>query len=359
MDLKNKEMKKFTVIDLFAGAGGLSLGFEQTCGFEIKIAFENNPAMQETYKNNNQCTEGRGDVSQADYIQILKQYGTIDVVIGGPPCQGFSNANRQKNHVISHNNMLVKEYIRAIQELNPKAFVMENVSMLKSDVHRFYLCYSDKKLVRQYSIKTKKTSLKLLEKKYYFPEAELIVEDKKLIEKFLWPERHYSILNVVYKATKNKEKLKSTLNKHKQRLFELASQYLANKDSDLISKSNRKVFRNIKQYFNNDLPLEKLCKSIEKSIFIQRMLIDAKEIYDNNLIVYFETINNEIIANIESYAVYDYLKAVLGAEKNGYVIKDKVLCVADYGAPQKRKRFVIIGVKKSITDTIIFPQKKI
>lgn len=43
---------------------------------------------------------------------IQKKYGKIDVVIGGPPCQGFSNANRQKNHAISQNNMLVKQYVR-------------------------------------------------------------------------------------------------------------------------------------------------------------------------------------------------------------------------------------------------------
>lgn len=99
--------------------------------------------MQETYRLNHSKVDVRGDVCGADYKELEKQYGKIDVVIGGPPCQGFSNANRQRNHAISQNNMLVKQYIRAIVELQPKAFVMENVSMLKSDVHRFYL---DKKI---------------------------------------------------------------------------------------------------------------------------------------------------------------------------------------------------------------------
>ena len=116
----------FNTIDLFAGAGGLSLGFIQTKNFDIKVAYEFNPAMQETYKKNHPG------------VDVF-----IDVVIGGPPCQGFSNANRQKNHAISQNNSLVKQYIRAILELKPKAFVMENVSMLRSDVHRFYLCEDD------------------------------------------------------------------------------------------------------------------------------------------------------------------------------------------------------------------------
>lgn len=111
-------MKKYNVIDLFAGAGGLSLGFLQTQKYDIKVAFENSPYMQKTYKLNHPGVEVQGDVCAADYQAIEKKYGKIDVVIGGPPCQGFSNANRQKNHAISSNNMLVRQYIRAILELN-------------------------------------------------------------------------------------------------------------------------------------------------------------------------------------------------------------------------------------------------
>lgn len=111
---------KYTVVDLFSGAGGLSLGFLQTQKFDIKVAFENNPNMQETYRRNHPNVDVRGDVCAADYGEIQRQYGTIDVVIGGPPCQGFSNANRQKNHAISQNNMLVKQYIRAIREMRQK-----------------------------------------------------------------------------------------------------------------------------------------------------------------------------------------------------------------------------------------------
>ena len=125
-------MEKYKVIDLFAGAGGLSLGFRQTQRYEIKAAFENKKPFQETYKKNHPNVDVYGDVCSADYKKIEEKYGKIDVVIGGPPCQGFSNANRQKNHAISQNNMLVKQYLRAILELRPKAFIMENVSMLKS-----------------------------------------------------------------------------------------------------------------------------------------------------------------------------------------------------------------------------------
>ena len=109
----------YTVIDLFSGAGGLSLGFQQTKKYDIKVAFESNPIMQETYRKNHPGVEVCGDVCGADYPAIEKKYGAIDVVIGGPPCQGFSNANRQKNHAISQNNSLVKQYIRAAVPVSP------------------------------------------------------------------------------------------------------------------------------------------------------------------------------------------------------------------------------------------------
>ena len=192
----------YKVIDLFAGAGGLSLGFLQTKKYEIKVAFENNPNMQATYRRNHPGVDVRGDVCSANYKEIQGQYGTIDVVIGGPPCQGFSNANRQKNHAISQNNMLVKQYIRAILELQPKAFVMENVSMLRSDVHRFYLDEKDAQMIGQYDIPMTETKLVLLDQEFMFDDALEIASSKERIAEFIWPEEHYVALNVIYKAAR-------------------------------------------------------------------------------------------------------------------------------------------------------------
>lgn len=62
------------------------------------------------------------DVIGCNFIKLNKEIGGIDIIIGGPPCKGFSNANRQKNHIISMNNSLVKEYFRAVMEIKPKAF---------------------------------------------------------------------------------------------------------------------------------------------------------------------------------------------------------------------------------------------
>ena len=76
----------------------------QTQKYDIKVAFEKVPHMQDTYRRNHPHVEIQGDVCAADYADIKRRYGDIDVVIGGPPCQGFSNANRQKNTAINQNN---------------------------------------------------------------------------------------------------------------------------------------------------------------------------------------------------------------------------------------------------------------
>lgn len=354
----------YKVVDLFAGAGGLSLGFMQTKKYDIKVAFENNPAMQKTYKKNHMGVDVQDDVCLADYNDIQKKYGKIDVVIGGPPCQGFSNANRQKNHAISQNNMLVKQYIRAIRELSPKAFVMENVSMLRSDVHRFYLDAADNELFGQekYEIHMQSTKLVLLDKAYMFDCAKTIARSSSAITANIWPEDCYVSLNVVYKMSKNHQKLLKTLKKHKKKLLEYADIYAdEGKKNDIesndIALRSYEAFSAIKQFFDEKLEADKLKDVIEPAIMIQRMLSKSKEIFDNHLVVdkcdYAE--NGDLVAYIKSYAVFDYLKALLGTDSNGYEINQDVLCAADFGAPQKRKRFIVIGIKKSLTDTVQLP----
>ena len=354
----------YKVVDLFAGAGGLSLGFMQTKKYDIKVAFENNPAMQKTYKKNHMGVDVRDDVCLADYDDIQKKYGKIDVVIGGPPCQGFSNANRQKNHAISQNNMLVKQYIRAIRELRPMAFVMENVSMLRSDVHRFYLDEADNKLFGQekHEIHMQNTKLVLLDKAYMFDCAKTIARSPSAITANIWPEDCYVSLNVVYKMSKNHQKLLKTLKKHKKKLLEYADVYADERkkndiESNDIALRSYEAFSAIKQFFDEKLEADKLKDVIEPAIMIQRMLSKSKEIFDNHLVVnkcdYAE--NGDLVAYIKSYAVFDYLKALLGTDSNGYEINQDVLCAADFGAPQKRKRFIVIGIKKSLTDTVQLP----
>lgn len=351
----------YSVVDLFAGAGGLSLGFMQTGKYDVKVAFEREPNMRATYHQNHPNVELQGDVCQANYADIQRKYGTIDVVIGGPPCQGFSNANRQKNHAISQNNMLVKQYIRAIKELRPKAFVMENVSMLRSDVHRFYMEESDMNIVEEYNIPNKNTPLHLLDAEFVFDGALDMIQNLELIEQKLWPEKDYHELNIVYKGEKNIEKMKSSLKKHESKLIQIAQAYTEGETADYITQKSSEAFQAILDYFAGNIEAKEIHHLIEPAIMIQRMLSKAKEIFDNHIHVdsYECTAEEGLLANIKSFAVFDYLKGILESGEDGYSINSSVLCAADFGAPQKRNRFVVMGIRKSISPVVFFPNKKV
>lgn len=345
----------YTVVDLFAGAGGLSLGFMQTQKYDIKVAFEKVPHMQDTYRRNHPNVEMQGDVCAADYDDIKRRYGDIDVVIGGPPCQGFSNANRQKNTAINQNNMLVKQYLRAILELQPKAFVMENVSMLRSDVHRFFMEKKDEETVRRYKIPVKDTVLHLLDEEFVFEGALYLVQDKNQIAASLWPREHYFELNVIYKAYKNLDKMKPALEKHRKKLEKIAAVYTKISNNNYLNAETRKAFGAIMSYYAGELDVASIKAYIEPSIMIQRMLSKAKEIHENDILVDSYSETNGIAANIRSFAVFDYIQRILESPENNYTLDSDVLCAADFGAPQKRMRFVIMGIKKDIVSKVTLP----
>lgn len=120
------------LIDLFAGCGGLSTGFEMA-GFNIPLAVEKDEWASETYKKNHKNTK----VVTEDITKVLdldallpKKNIRIDGIIGGPPCQGFSlSGNRDKK---DPRNSLFMEFVRFVKHFKPKFFVMENVTGILS-----------------------------------------------------------------------------------------------------------------------------------------------------------------------------------------------------------------------------------
>ncbi len=122
--------EQFLMADLFAGCGGLSLGLEQA-GFTPWFANEINPLFFNTYRHNHNLPDANyfvGDINQlnknlSEYKEVLKD---ITIVCGGPPCQGFSMANRQRLINDKRNN-LYKAYIYFLSRVRPKFFIMENV----------------------------------------------------------------------------------------------------------------------------------------------------------------------------------------------------------------------------------------
>lgn len=126
---------KLKYIDLFSGAGGFSLGFDNK-GFQNVFSIDIEPNFCKTYKynfSNHQLIEKDiCDLSDAE-IEYLKDTGDVDVVIGGPPCQGFSIAgNIGRKFVDDPRNRLFKEFVRVVKVIKPNFFVMENVARLYS-----------------------------------------------------------------------------------------------------------------------------------------------------------------------------------------------------------------------------------
>lgn len=116
-------MNEIRTIDLFAGAGGLTLGFHLAdVGYAPVFAVEIDPAAARTFKANFGC-----EVFDQP-IENIGSYPDADVIIGGPPCQGFSPLGRDRDDASRAKlNSLWEHYLKAVREVRPRAFVIENV----------------------------------------------------------------------------------------------------------------------------------------------------------------------------------------------------------------------------------------
>lgn len=282
-------MSTLKTIDLFAGAGGLSLGFLQTGKFQLLAAAEINPNARNTYAKNisSDSTEFEfiKNVVGCDFEDLSKRLGGIEIVIGGPPCQGFSNANRQKNSLISMNNALVKEFFRAIKEIKPKAFVMENVNMLRSDTHRFYESTKDNKeidalIAQGFKIPKREDSLLISERNYVgidFNNANAID-----IEGTLLPDALYQLISVLKKNLDNDKRLEKYLEKNTSALIKGIQTYSeeAQAKTDEAIKETVVKLTDIKEALENKDVLAAR-NSIEYIVSLQKVLLTMNEIKTN------------------------------------------------------------------------------
>lgn len=121
-------MNQKRVIDLFAGCGGLSLGFMQS-GYSVEKAVEIDEKIANTYKRNHPEVDVIvDDIRNIDHSGVFHP-GDADVIIGGPPCQGFSMAGTRirSGFIDDPRNYLFKHYFNVVKTVRPKVFVMENV----------------------------------------------------------------------------------------------------------------------------------------------------------------------------------------------------------------------------------------
>lgn len=132
---KSVNESSLKMIDLFCGAGGLSLGFTQE-GFITSLANDIQDCCVDTYAHNHPETP-RDHIVLGDIEDVVKNLDellagrSVDIVVGGPPCQGFSMANRQRL-IDDPRNYLYKSYVEVVKKVRPKFFVMENVKGMLS-----------------------------------------------------------------------------------------------------------------------------------------------------------------------------------------------------------------------------------
>lgn len=384
--------KVFKVIDLFAGAGGLSNGFEQTGRFEVIGAVEINPAAIETYIFNHNLNRDIiitpsdshiSDISKIDFRSFINSKGYKNsevVVIGGPPCQGFSNANRQKNYLISGNNQLVKEFVRAIDEVRPVAFLMENVKTINSDTHKFFVTDIEEGIYKYSSLRHlqeicnnsdgviwDKDKILILETNdlSLFPLFQNIVEYENINPIIVKQDQLSRIRSIIRRLKKEEiynprtikeigeiEKLIKVISEYNVPNFEYQIMFL-----DIIN-SAKSTLQQLIDNRNTDNKL--LISSLNSLVDLNSLLRFLKELKDEHILLLqvpkVKILDNRILkidVEVYSYNIVKYLKCFFN--NIGYKIKDGVVNSKDYFVPQKRQRFMILGIHTNENVKVEFP----
>lgn len=258
-------MKDIHVIDLFSGAGGLSYGFEQA-GCIVNLAVEKDAWAVDTYKANHT----NKNILEADINDLedafFEQYkGKIDIVMGGPPCQGFSIAASNRRKTDDARNVLYRQFLRAVKVICPKVVLIENVkeivnyklpdgSKIIDDIKKFFdsMGYSyDYKILncRNYGVPQDR-------RRFFFiaVKGEKKVELEKLMQEFIVNEISFfeamSDLPVV---------------KPKQYPEEAILSYEIEPQNDY-----QRMMRNNAVQLYNHIPMQHTNKTIEKFEFLQK-----------------------------------------------------------------------------------------
>ncbi|WP_080847903.1 DNA cytosine methyltransferase [Cytobacillus gottheilii] len=370
-------MKKLKVMDLFAGAGGLSNGFEQTGNFEVKVAVEINENARKTYKmNHNKDVLLHEDITKLKFVDEngdkIGEFRDIDVIIGGPPCQGFSNANRQQNTLISSNNNLVKQYLRAIEDIKPVAFVMENVKSMESEKHKFFMSEEDEAELVNLGIEPVEEHIKVGSSTSYSANLSNFLKnayDHRIdLTPFMINKDLFSKLNTLLKHAKKqttddllhfikketnykffmKVLNKQWLNQHREywnSLYQL--------DWDDLGKTLKNLI------FTKTEEISFFTDKLENIIEAQKIMRKISEIIENKVLLFdIKEDQNDIEIIIKSFNVFNYIKSKFVTL--GYVLNEDnyIFNAAQYGVAQERSRLVLMGIKREClkTKTVVIPE---
>ncbi|MCA0970657.1 DNA cytosine methyltransferase [Halobacillus litoralis] len=356
----------YRIMDLFSGAGGLSNGFVQTKQYEVDVAVEKDADARRTYEENHDEVLLFKDILNMDYSSKEK-LEDIDIIIGGPPCQGFSNANRQKNSLVSGNNQLVKEFLRAVEFLKPRAFVMENVRTMESKSHKFLLTEDDQADVDKLNLNIKEESISIGYSNFF---VNSIIEKMDFknddLTKYIIEKPLYSKLNTLMKKLEKGESealLYITRNNNKKVLIKYLTNW-SNHGQTAFSKSYEeewnKLGNMIDEIINSGVLEDGISSTLSNILEIQKIINKLNEVKKHRIIHEGITFGEEsIVLNTYSYNVFAFILKKI--RSLGYHINEDeyIFNAANYGVPQKRKRLIIIGVHDDYlkTDKVQVPQK--
>ncbi len=114
------------VIDLFSGVGGLSHGFVMS-GFDVEFAIEANEDIATAYEQNHRDTKVyKENIHLLDVTKLKQNHGKVEIIIGGPPCQGFSQKGKRQS-LSDERNFMYYKFIGFVEIFKPKYFLLENV----------------------------------------------------------------------------------------------------------------------------------------------------------------------------------------------------------------------------------------
>jgi len=145
--MSKKRKRKLKAIELFAGAGGMALGIQQA-GLDVVAGVEIDKWCCNTLAANKAKAFPKMKIIQADICTLSGEYllkkvglakGQLDLLSGGPPCQGFSTANMQRRSINHPKSKLMWHFIRMVREIQPRYFVIENVRGIMSFKNFFRL----------------------------------------------------------------------------------------------------------------------------------------------------------------------------------------------------------------------------
>lgn len=344
-------MEKYKVLDLFAGAGGLSLGFSQTGRFETVMAVEINENAARTYTQNHKINVNTQDIRSIDFRDYNKfpKLKDVTVVIGGPPCQGFSNANRQKSELFSNNNLLVREFVRAIKEVQPVAFVMENVKTICSEKHKFFVTTGELEEISSIGINTKEEDLFIGNADVLNEHLVELFNARRILGSFADSNLITKLKSLVRYANKHKN-VEGFIDKNSN----FFNRYIRDWNTQFNSYENRELYNLL---CNFKLILESKTSSDD---FSSTLVEKAKQIIEihNITLIFKEIIEKRIECSIAfikkdkgifvkgyTFTVIEYLLKTF--ESLGYQLDYDVLNSAHFGVPQERNRYFIIGHKNS------------